>query len=1788
MSLLSSDVINSENIPNKKKDRVINTSRVIKSSEYEKEIDSLNSQFSILKTFLNKFDAQTRDQYLPFDQLWKSKDDCYRKMAQLKPEQKQAKTDLENAIDRLEESLENVTITKTLRRFISILSKAKHVTLLFCMYEQHRGRARQTTKPEASVSETRDSLDITLFWRNLKPFVTTHTNNLTNAEYRLLVQTMETLFVKGCGFELIDGDHYIFWGNLINKFNHQIKQSDRVMTVSVQGPQSTGKSTLVNLAFGTDFKSGTGKCTSGVDGYLMRVEDDFDTFKDRIYHSSGIHYQKPQIVESDSQSDLFRVLKSDTQGSPTQNDNLSYMTSDESENEITSIIVTGHTQIDSKYILFLDSQGVLSNEDRNTDKDPDFDRKMSTLLLCVSQILLINFSGDLQSDFFNLLEKTCYSLQKMDHKKLMTNHTRSRLKMVSKSRLEETQRCVQKSIFVSNRNQNLGSTSNQEKMTKDVKSIIFELGQNIRDIFGSKPLPRSLPFCEKESSIELLRNAKKKLYIEKNSSINLPTDLTRTWFDPIFISSLQRLKETVIHGLQAVSQSHDPELGSRWTFSKFPRYFSESWKQIYFAHDLFDMNDVRRQIVERESTDFVDQQLEVFVRENRLREDFMVSVVDQVSLSRHSYERFLELETRKSIEFLGEQRVYFSESEGNDQSIKTKYRLFQDIFGSIHTPKSIEYLKRLSVDKRFLDERKSLKMINKVYSEDYTLFTSFINMSYAKFEDFLKKWASQKNQNIYNVIRKNLVFKIDDILGIFRKKRHFLLVFEQVQKFNFVGYLKKRTINHFITNARSCIFNKIKETIKTSIEVEYPNDTQSVQKNLSSIVQKSKNEYIQNIKNLLFSLEETSPFYTLILHNIFEGLHKYFFVDQNQPVWFQEDFRKNSIELLSKVQNDMFTPDIVLIRRTDTLSESALFQNKLIGFDSSQIERRFRFKVIPQTEDELKDNLVKNFDSLYKGKSESEFLWNFQSVLEQLSQLKIVVSDEATISNVLKKNFGKSASKETKLRTCLNDLAWNVSEIQEPSILGHLKYNVNLHNIISKLVISTCRIFEKDKVFDNDMQLSWSEKFLSQFSLDPKKYNLFFYPSKCKSIEMIKSVYGTVLHTINFKQKLLDFIQELFGYFEEKHFDPISGFEILKMTPDMIESIREDILLVSLTRLKSEASDFGVKISEGLVKTIYKIVYQKTLSLYQDKFIDLFENTIKPEIESKLLEIERECREKIIEPNLNENPNHSYSDFFSNVEHRLDQKIQSHSKEDIERITAHIKKNIPSKLEIMKELDSCFFSKTDTSETCYERVISYIKDPQKHIFEKIETLVKSKSSEIKGYTLENQVDFYSKKIKESIDFLECVNYHLKKNRLYQIVKVFDIDKGSLEQRNEDFLNTIINKRKIVNSVKSGTSHKLNISIPHSNDLLIEILVTKPKVDDLQRFITSLIEHLQKYRDGFEQKPFLVREVDAKMIQKLQETVIGCEWQCPGCGRLCEKEKHSTQKPHLTSLGHFIKDIHQTNQARERDHSIVKQKLYGQSPFVGMRLQFCQGIESNKTNQTDDLDQTNWINECQSTDELNRDLRDFWTRFGDLHCQRHFFTNLEKQKPIYFSVFCEGASFGSVDLDEKVLRIKYTVKTKILQKLVDFDQRCRIEINALVNDQKTTTMTTYLCRKKETIEECPQEKKRKYLDSRNQQEINFKIIENRIRKKLTKSKFSHVFILAFQDIENVCLSEPDCEDRPFFTDEHSDFMVILFLRNSEEYQKSCKIQSFFGKKKIHPIIVDYKKLVRGMTKMDFLK
>jgi len=115
---------------------------------------------------------------------------------------------------------------------------------------------------------------IELFWRELiyhdslqKSIGQKSSSEMTNesaASSDFLINLKKDSILKGFPFEVIDGDLLHMPKEFLKNVFKGMK--DRVIVISVLGPQSSGKSTLLNFLFGCNFVTSSGRCTKGVYG----------------------------------------------------------------------------------------------------------------------------------------------------------------------------------------------------------------------------------------------------------------------------------------------------------------------------------------------------------------------------------------------------------------------------------------------------------------------------------------------------------------------------------------------------------------------------------------------------------------------------------------------------------------------------------------------------------------------------------------------------------------------------------------------------------------------------------------------------------------------------------------------------------------------------------------------------------------------------------------------------------------------------------------------------------------------------------------------------------------------------------------------------------------------------------------------------------------------------------------------------------------------------------------------------------------------------------------------------------------------------------------------------------------------------------------------------------------------------------------------------------------------------------------------------------------------------------
>jgi predicted GTPase len=126
-----------------------------------------------------------------------------------------------------------------------------------------------------------------LFWRELNYLISMDHNFSIGGKKLLHIATelKKTEINNNLPFEIIDGDLLEIPRELMKEL-FQLRQ-DRAIVLTIMGPQSSGKSTLLNFLFGCDFATSMGRCTRGVYGTYFKFGENRTQFN-RFNNCEGI------------------------------------------------------------------------------------------------------------------------------------------------------------------------------------------------------------------------------------------------------------------------------------------------------------------------------------------------------------------------------------------------------------------------------------------------------------------------------------------------------------------------------------------------------------------------------------------------------------------------------------------------------------------------------------------------------------------------------------------------------------------------------------------------------------------------------------------------------------------------------------------------------------------------------------------------------------------------------------------------------------------------------------------------------------------------------------------------------------------------------------------------------------------------------------------------------------------------------------------------------------------------------------------------------------------------------------------------------------------------------------------------------------------------------------------------------------------------------------------------------------------------------------------------------------
>ena len=213
-----------------------------------------------------------------------------------------ASHDLDNADEHnsnceiIEKKLKATEMGKIVIVFNCILEQENSTLILFKLSKElsHISRVvntKQVRCDDITIKEKKnDSYTIEILWRESLLFNKYSQKVSTNQYYKELFTLNYSNHVRnGEAFELIDGDnlrffykdidtllsqYYLSQKELLAEINkgQSIKIKPAPIVISILGPQSSGKSTLLNYCFGCKFLTSAGRCTRGIYASLSKLD----------------------------------------------------------------------------------------------------------------------------------------------------------------------------------------------------------------------------------------------------------------------------------------------------------------------------------------------------------------------------------------------------------------------------------------------------------------------------------------------------------------------------------------------------------------------------------------------------------------------------------------------------------------------------------------------------------------------------------------------------------------------------------------------------------------------------------------------------------------------------------------------------------------------------------------------------------------------------------------------------------------------------------------------------------------------------------------------------------------------------------------------------------------------------------------------------------------------------------------------------------------------------------------------------------------------------------------------------------------------------------------------------------------------------------------------------------------------------------------------------------------------------------------------------------------------------
>ena len=214
--------------------------------------------------------------------------------------------------------------------FQKIIMDKDSVLILWKLSQELRVLTNELGTKEALKEQANDKYSIEILWREaiLSHKYYNKNNWGKKDDYtETLSKSLSSHVQTGEPFELIDGDNLVFFSKELNSMLRYfyLRQTEFVqhfnsanpeniisevpIVLSIIGPQSSGKSTLLNYVFGCKFLTSSGRCTRGVYGSILELNKPINKSKFLlVLDTEGIDAAERQNISSSSSIHFDRTL----------------------------------------------------------------------------------------------------------------------------------------------------------------------------------------------------------------------------------------------------------------------------------------------------------------------------------------------------------------------------------------------------------------------------------------------------------------------------------------------------------------------------------------------------------------------------------------------------------------------------------------------------------------------------------------------------------------------------------------------------------------------------------------------------------------------------------------------------------------------------------------------------------------------------------------------------------------------------------------------------------------------------------------------------------------------------------------------------------------------------------------------------------------------------------------------------------------------------------------------------------------------------------------------------------------------------------------------------------------------------------------------------------------------------------------------------------------------------------------------------------------------------------------